>query len=84
MDRDRNGQTATFNCEISTVWETEARTAPEKSSRPSLRPEKVTKLKPYKLCYDDDNEDEDDDDMSTYSTLVVFIFFVSHLTIVIK
>jgi hypothetical protein len=44
MDRDR--QTATLNCEVSTVWETKPRTTPHKTSGRLMEPEQVTWSKP--------------------------------------
>ena len=41
IDRDR--QTATLNCEISTVWETKPRVTPRNTSGLLVGPEKVTR-----------------------------------------
>jgi len=55
MDRER--QTATLNCEISTMWETKPRTTPQKASRLLMGLEQVMTPKPCKLCDDDDDDD---------------------------
>jgi len=54
-------QTATLNCEISTMWKTKPRTTPQKASRLLMGLEQFTMPKPCKL-YDDDDDDDDDDD----------------------
>jgi hypothetical protein len=41
-------QTATFSCEVSTVWERKRRTTPQKISRLLMRLELVTKPKTLK------------------------------------
>jgi len=43
MDRDR--QTATLNCEISTLWETKPRTTPQKTSEQLMGPAQVRRPK---------------------------------------
>ena len=50
-------QTATFNYEISTVWETMPRTTPQKTYRLLMGPEQVTR--PKTLQADDDDNDDD-------------------------
>ena len=50
-------QTATLNCEISTVWETKPRTTNQRTSGLLIGPEQ--ELKPCKP-YDDDDDDDDE------------------------
>jgi hypothetical protein len=61
MDRDR--QTATLSYEISTMWETKPRTAPQKASRLLMGPEQVARPKTLQAY---DNDDDDDDDNLVY------------------
>ena len=50
--------------EISTMWQTKARTEPQKTSRLLMTSEEVTRPKPLKL-YEDDDDDDDDAKLQT-------------------
>ena len=54
-----DGQTATFNCEISNMWPMKPRTTPQKTSPVLMGPARGTRPKTFKL-YDDDDDDDDD------------------------
>ena len=65
-------QTVALNCEISTVWQTEPRTTPQKTSGLLMVPEQ--ELKPCNLYDDDDDDIIPDDDPVEIETSWSLIF----------